>query len=79
MRISAEATGATKEAYKLADKISQAWINFARTGNPTAKVLQNWQPYTRKGGATMILDNKSVLRFHHDQKLMKLPAPDYDL
>lgn len=79
IELSAEATGATKEAYALADKISQAWINFARTGNPNAKGLPNWQPYTREGGATMILDNKSVLRFHHDEKLMKLLAPDYDL
>ena len=41
------------------------------------KAYLNWQPYTREGGATMILDNKSVLRFQHDEKLMKLLAPNY--
>lgn len=76
--LSADATGATKEAYALADKISQAWINFARTGNPNAKGLPNWEPFTRQSGATMILDNKSELRYHHDDKLMKIFNPDYE-
>lgn len=75
--LSGEATGATKAAYKLADKISQAWINFARTGNPNAKGLPNWEPFTREGGATMILDDKSELRYHHDAELMKILEPDY--
>ena len=77
IELSAEATGATKEAYALADKISQTWINFARTGNPNAKGLPNWMPYTRENGATMIFDNKSEMRYRHDEKLMKLLAPDY--
>lgn len=77
IELSAEATGATKEAYALADKISQTWINFARTGNPNAKGLPNWRPYTRENGATMIFDNKSEMRYRHDEKLMKLLAPDY--
>ena len=77
IELSAEATGATKEAYKLADTISQAWINFARTGNPNAKGLPNRTPFTRENGATMILDNQSAMRYHHDEKLMKLLAPDY--
>lgn len=77
IEFSAQATGATKDAYSLADKISQAWINFARTGNPNAKGLPNWTPYTRENGVTMILDNKSELRYHHDEKLMKLLSPNY--
>ena len=31
--------GRGKDAYKLAGKISQVWINFARTGNPNAEGL----------------------------------------
>lgn len=38
--LSADATGATKEAYALADKISQAWINFARTENRMQKACR---------------------------------------
>ena len=77
IELSAPATGATKEAYALADKISQAWINFARTGNPNAKGLPDWMPYTVSNGATMIFDNKSVVRYNHDKKLMALLEPDY--
>ena len=75
--LSGEATGATKEAYKLADKISRAWINFARTGNPNAGGLPKWAPFTRESGATMIFDNKSAVRYHHDDELMKILEPDY--
>ena len=57
--------------------MSQAWINFARYGNPNAKGLPNWPAYTRENGAAMIFDNKSAVRYHHDDGLMKLLAPDY--
>ncbi len=75
--LSGQATGATKEAYALADKMSQAWINFARNGNPNAKGLPQWPAYTRENGATMIFDNKPEVRFHHDEGLMRLLAPEY--
>jgi para-nitrobenzyl esterase len=34
-----EMTGGGKEAYALADKMSSSWINFARSGNPSAKKI----------------------------------------
>jgi len=74
---SATSTGATRDAYALSNKISQAWINFARTGNPNAKGLPEWPAYTRENGATMILDNVSKIRYHYDDALMKLLAPNY--
>ena len=36
-----EMTGGGKDAYALADKMSQSWINFARTGDPNHKGLTN--------------------------------------
>ena len=70
----AEMTGATKEAYALAAKMSQSWINFARTGNPAHAGLPAWEKYTEAKGATMFFDNLCQIRYHHDQDLIKLVA-----
>ena len=67
----------TAEQEALAEQISTAWINFARSGIPSADGLPEWEPYTRESGATMILDTESQLVYHHDQALMVLLAPDY--
>lgn len=67
---SREMTGGTKEAYKMADAISSAWISFIRTGNPNCKQLPAWEPYTKESGATMFLDNKSELKHHFDDDFL---------
>lgn len=66
------------EQQALAAQISAAWVNFARTDTPGADGLPAWEPYTREGGATMILDTEPALVYHHDQVLMQLLAPDYE-
>lgn len=68
---------ASDEEKALADQISQAWINFAKTGTPSAEGMPEWEPYTRENGATMILDTQSELVYHHDQNLLSLLVPDY--
>jgi len=68
------ATGGGPDAQAMAHRVSQAWINFARNGDPSHEDLPNWQPYTAAKGATMILDNVSELSFHHDLKLMEAVA-----
>jgi para-nitrobenzyl esterase len=67
-----EMTGGGKAAYLLADKVSQAWINFARNGNPSHKGLPAWQPYTPEKGATMIFDNQCVEKYHHDKEFLSI-------
>lgn len=67
-----EMTGGGKEAYALADKMSRAWINFARTGDPSHKGLPQWLKYTAEEGATMMFDNACVIRNHPDKELLEL-------
>lgn len=67
-----EMTGGSKEAHALADKMSRAWIAFARTGNPNHKGLPNWPAYTPENGATMILDNTSLIKNHPDKDLLEI-------
>jgi para-nitrobenzyl esterase len=42
--------------YELAAKMSQAWVAFARTGNPSHSGLPAWEPYTLHDRATMVLN-----------------------
>ncbi|EHI99142.1 Carboxylesterase type B [Clostridium sp. DL-VIII] len=69
--------GGGQEAKILEDRMSQAWINFAKTGNPSIDNLPKWEAYDRKAGATMIFDNKVKLVYNHDKKLLSLLAPNY--
>jgi para-nitrobenzyl esterase len=45
------------EVKALAAKTSEAWIQFARSGNPNHKGLPNWPAYTTAERATMVFDN----------------------
>lgn len=67
-----EMTGGTKEAYALADKVSKAWINFARNGNPNHKGLPTWPAYNATNTATMHLDNKCAVMPQMDKELFEL-------
>ena len=67
-----EMTGGGKDAKVLADKMSQSWINFARTGNPNHGGLPNWPKYTAQNGATMIFDNTNVVKNHHDKEVLAI-------
>jgi para-nitrobenzyl esterase len=67
-----QATGGGDDAKAVAHVISQAWINFARFGDPNHGSLPLWPAYTPENGATMIFNNVSDVRFHHDQKIMDI-------
>lgn len=67
-----EMTGGTKEAHTLADKMSQSWINFARSGNPNHKGLPNWPAYNAANTATMHFDNTCVVKPQMDKELFEL-------
>jgi para-nitrobenzyl esterase len=59
VKISARMTGGGADAMALADKVSDAWIAFARTGNPNTPKLPNWPAFNAKDRATMVIDNVS--------------------
>ncbi|HEX9512423.1 MAG TPA: carboxylesterase family protein [Puia sp.] len=67
-----EMTGGGQKAYLLADKMSEAWIQFARNGNPNHKGLPYWPGYTVTNGATMIFDNKCQVKNHPDKELLSI-------
>lgn len=70
-----EMTGGMKDAYVLADKMSQSWINFARSGNPNHIGLPNWTAYNAQNTATMHFDNTCVVKPQMDKELFELVMP----
>jgi para-nitrobenzyl esterase len=56
---SARFTGGGPRPAALADKMSDAWIAFARTGSPDTPKLPKWTPYDAKTRATMVFDDRS--------------------
>jgi para-nitrobenzyl esterase len=70
--LSENSTGHGQEAYDLADKMSSAWLNFAKTGNPNVKdVLPEWEPYLPGNGTTMYFNNTCEIKYNHDRELME--------
>lgn len=67
-----EMTGGSKEAYALAAKVSDAWINFARNGNPNSKSLPKWPAFDATNTATMHFDNKCEVMPQVDKDLFDL-------
>jgi para-nitrobenzyl esterase len=51
-------TGDSPTRFALAEKMSQTWLAFARTGNPNNECIPNWPPYSAERRPTMIFDNQ---------------------
>ncbi|MBE6241800.1 MAG: carboxylesterase/lipase family protein [Bacteroidales bacterium] len=68
--IHASMTGGGKDALELAGKMSQAWINFARTGDPNTEDLPQWPVYNCSEGAAMIFNDDCEVRYNHDKELI---------
>jgi para-nitrobenzyl esterase len=65
-------TGGGKEAHALADKMSRAWISFARTGNPNHAGLPEWPAYNSENTATMHFDTNCAVNPQMDKELFEL-------
>jgi para-nitrobenzyl esterase len=55
-----------KKVTSLSEKMQQAWINFARTGNPNTTGINTWQNYTSENRATWIFNSIDYLAVDPD-------------
>jgi para-nitrobenzyl esterase len=59
-------TGGGPDPRALGAKVSDAWIHFARTGNPSHPGIPSWVPFSADAVPTMIFDNKTELLLSPD-------------
>jgi para-nitrobenzyl esterase len=69
--VAATMTGGGPEARQLAAKVSDAFINFARKGNPNHSGLPNWPAFTAANGETMIFNTRCEARNDPDREERK--------
>jgi para-nitrobenzyl esterase len=65
-------TGGGASAHALASKMSEAWLHFARSGDPNHSGLPEWAPYAAATNATMIFDDNCALKNNFDDDLQQL-------
>ena len=68
-------TGSGADRYALAEKMSTAWVAFARTGNPNHAGLPDvWVPYNNTRRAVMVFNNETKLindPYGSEQRLLR--------
>jgi para-nitrobenzyl esterase len=65
-------TGGGPEALDLAGRVADAWVNFARKGNPNHPGLPAWPAYSADKVQTMIFDSKCVVENDPDGEARKI-------
>jgi len=68
----ANSTGGGAEPRALAAKISDAWINFARTGDPNHSGLPRWPKFDPATAPVMIFDKDCVVKPDPERELRAL-------
>ena len=61
----------TAEIRALADKMSAAWVSFAKTGKPSVDGF-DWQAYKSKGGDVMYFGPECSVRKDYDRELVTI-------
>ena len=54
-------TGISPAAQRIADRMSAAWVAFARTGNPNHAGIPSWPPFDAGTRATMVFGNETAM------------------
>jgi para-nitrobenzyl esterase len=67
-------TGGGADARSLAARMSEAWIQFARTGDPNHPRMRRWEPFSADLQQTMIFDNQTLLVYGPDAAEQKIIA-----
>ena len=62
------------EALLNAGKVSDAWINFARKGDPNHSGLPKWPTYSADPGPVMVFDKTCEVKNDPDRELRKAVA-----
>jgi para-nitrobenzyl esterase len=61
-------TGSSPERELVASQMHQAWINFARNGNPNSESLPEWPQYNLNDRSTLIFNIESVVENDPNRK-----------
>jgi para-nitrobenzyl esterase len=63
----------------LADRVSDAWIAFARTGHPDTPKLPHWPAFNAADRPTMVIENQSRVEKDpiREQRLVMFRALNY--
>ena len=68
-------TGGRPDALALAERVSQAWVSFARDGDPNHSGIPKWSPYTAAQRATMVFDTHCEVRNDPEGEGRRLMSP----
>lgn len=69
--VCAAMTGGGPDALALGARMADAWISFARTGDPNHPGLPHWPAYDPETVPTMIFDNQCVVKNDPDGEIRK--------